>query len=44
MKAVRFHTNGGPEVLKYEDVDTPKPNHDEALIKLEAIGVNYIDI
>lgn len=44
MKAVRFHTNGGPEVLKYEEVDTPKPKNDEALIKLEAAGVNYIDI
>ena len=44
MKAVRFHTNGGPEVLKYEEVDTPKPKNNEALIKLEAAGVNYIDI
>ena len=42
MKAVRFHTNGGPEVLKYEEVDTPKPKNDEALINLEAAGVNYI--
>lgn len=44
MKAVRFHTNGGPEVLVYEEVDIPEPKKDEALIKLAATGVNFIDI
>ena len=44
MKAVRIHTPGGPEVMRYEDVPelTPKPG--EALIKVEAAGINYIDV
>ena len=44
MKAVRFHTNGGPEVLVYEEIDIPDPKKNEALIKLAATGVNFIDI
>ncbi|MBU6425553.1 MAG: quinone oxidoreductase [Rhodospirillales bacterium] len=43
-KAIRIHANGGPEVLKWEQVPTPRPNATEALIRHEAIGVNYIDI
>ncbi len=43
-KAIRIHTNGGPEVLKYEDVPTPEPGPGEALIKHGAIGLNYIDV
>ncbi len=44
MKAIRIHKYGEPEVLRYEDVPSPKPNSDEALIKTEAIGINFIDI
>jgi len=43
-KAVRIHAPGGPEALKYEDVPTPEPGPGEALIKQEAIGLNYIDV
>jgi NADPH2:quinone reductase len=43
-KAIRIHTNGGPEVMKYEDVPTPEPGPGEALIKHHAIGLNYIDV
>ena len=43
-KAIRIHTNGGPEVMKWEDVPTPEPGPSEALIKQEAVGLNYIDV
>ena len=43
MKAVRINECGGPEVLRYEDVDTPAPGEGEVLVKVEAVGVNYID-
>lgn len=43
MKAVVVHQTGGPEVLKYEDIERPKPGTGEVLIKVEAIGVNFID-
>jgi NADPH2:quinone reductase len=44
MKAVRVHKCGGPEVLTYEDVPIPSPKAGEARVKIEAIGVNFIDI
>jgi NADPH2:quinone reductase len=44
MKAVRVHQYGGPEVLTYEDVPVPEPKAGEARVKIEASGVNYIDI
>ena len=43
MKAIRIHEHGGPDTLRYEDVPDPKPRDGEALVKLEAIGLNYID-
>lgn len=43
-KAIRIHANGGPEVMKWEDVPTPEPGPGEALIKQEAAGLNYIDV
>ena len=43
-KAIRIHAPGGPEVMKWEDVPTPEPGPDEALIKQEAVGLNYIDV
>jgi NADPH2:quinone reductase len=43
-KAIRIHTNGGPEVMKWEDVPTPEPGPGEALIKHYAVGLNYIDV
>lgn len=44
MKAVRLHATGGPEVLRVEEVPTPSPGHGEVLIRVEAAGVNFIDI
>jgi NADPH2:quinone reductase len=44
MRAVRVHHPGGPEVLRYEEVPTPEPKPGEALVELEASGVNFIDI
>ena len=43
-KAIRIHANGGPEVMKWEDVPTPEPGPGEALIRHEAVGLNYIDV
>ncbi|OGL07892.1 MAG: NADPH:quinone reductase [Candidatus Rokubacteria bacterium RIFCSPLOWO2_02_FULL_72_37] len=44
MKAVRVHAPGGPEVMKYEDVAAPTPKAGEALVKVDAAGLNYIDV
>jgi NADPH2:quinone reductase len=44
MKAIRFHVHGGPEVLKLEDLTDPVPGPGEAVVELEAIGVNFIDV
>ena len=44
MKAIRVSSTGGPEELKFADVDTPQPGKGQALVKLEAIGVNFIDV
>ena len=43
-KAIRIHGYGGPEVMKWEDVPTPEPGPGEALVKQEAVGLNYIDV
>lgn len=43
-KAIRIHATGGPEVLQWEDVPTPEPGPGEALVRHEAVGLNYIDV
>jgi NADPH2:quinone reductase len=43
MRAIRFEETGGPEVLKLAEVETPAPGPDQALVRHEAIGVNFID-
>jgi NADPH2:quinone reductase len=43
MKAVRFHQCGGPEVLTCEEVPAPVPASGQALVQVQAIGLNYID-
>jgi NADPH2:quinone reductase len=43
MKAIRVHEVGGPEALRYEDIPVPTPGPGQAVVKLEAIGLNYID-
>ncbi len=42
-KAIRIHQTGGPEVLKWEDVEVPAPKQGEARIRHTAVGLNYID-
>jgi NADPH2:quinone reductase len=44
MKAIRIHSPGGPEVLTYEDIPMPEPKAGEARVKIDAIGVNFIDV
>ncbi|HEV2650992.1 MAG TPA: quinone oxidoreductase [Rhizomicrobium sp.] len=43
MKAIRFDHAGGPEVLKFEDIQLPPPGPGMVHVKHTAIGVNYID-
>ena len=44
MKAIRVHAPGGPEVLTLEDVPDPEPGPGEAVVRLEATGVNFIEV
>lgn len=44
MKAVRVHEYGGPESMKLEELPTPQPGPGQVLVKVEAAGVNFIDI
>jgi NADPH2:quinone reductase len=43
-KAIRIHQHGGPEVLKWEDVDPGQPGPGEARVRHEAVGLNFIDV
>ncbi|MCA2998018.1 MAG: quinone oxidoreductase [Rhodocyclaceae bacterium] len=42
-KAIRIHEHGGPEVLKWEDVEIGAPGPDEVRLKTTAAGLNFID-
>jgi NADPH2:quinone reductase len=44
MKTIQMEQTGGPDVLRYVDAAEPKPQAGEALIKVEAAGVNFIDV
>ena len=44
MKAIRIHEDGGPEVLRYEDVPDPEPREGEVLIELRAASLNHLDV
>ena len=43
-KAVRIHQTGGPETMKWEDVDVGAPGPGEIRIRHDAIGLNFIDV
>lgn len=44
MKAIRVHSPGGPEALRLEDVPEPEPKPGEARVRVEAAGINFIDV
>ena len=44
MHAIRIHETGGPDVLRYEAVPRPEPQAGEALVRIEASGLNFIDV
>jgi NADPH2:quinone reductase len=44
MKAIQVGTPGGPERLVLTEIERPSPGPDEVLVRLEAIGVNFIDV
>jgi len=44
VKAVRIHEEGGPEVLRYEDVAPPVPGSGQVLIELRAASLNHLDV
>lgn len=45
MKAIRVYESGGPEVLRYEDIEPPgPPASGHAIVEIEAAGVNFIDV
>src|SRR2546423_11247214 len=43
MKAIRVNQFGGPEVLKLEEISTPKPQAGQVLVRIHAAGVNPYD-
>ncbi|MHB8503839.1 MAG: NADPH:quinone reductase, partial [Candidatus Acidiferrales bacterium] len=43
MKAIVVHEFGGPEVLKFEEVPTPKPAAGQVLVRVHGVGVNPYD-
>ena len=43
MKAVQITEFGGPEVMKYQDLPDLSPSEGQALVQIEAVGVNYTD-
>src|SRR5882762_1925923 len=44
MKAIRVNAPGGPDVMRYEDAPEPTPKAGEATVKVDAAGINYIDV
>ena len=44
MNAIQIDQNGGPEVLQLRDLPQPEPGAGEVLVRVEAVGVNFIDI
>ena len=44
MKTIRVHAPGGPEALQFEETERPAPGPGQVLVKIEAAGVNFIDI
>ena len=43
-RAIRIHEHGGPEVLRWDEVDPGQPGPGQALIRQTAAGLNFIDV
>ena len=43
MRAIRFHETGGPEKLHFETLPDPVPGDGQLALRVEAVGVNFID-
>lgn len=43
MKAMQITEYGGPEVMKYTELPSPAPGNEEALVEIQAVGVNFTD-
>jgi NADPH2:quinone reductase len=43
-KAIRIHQTGGPEVLKWEDIEVGEPGAGQVRLQQSACGLNYIDV
>jgi NADPH2:quinone reductase len=44
MKAIRAHAYGGPDQMRLDELPTPSPGPAQALVRVEAAGVNFIDV
>ena len=44
MKAIQIKQTGGPEVMEFVDLPVPQPKPNEAAVKIQAAGVNFIDV
>jgi NADPH2:quinone reductase len=44
MRAIRVQQFGGPDAMKLEELPTPKPGPGQALVRIEAAGINFIDV
>jgi NADPH2:quinone reductase len=44
MKAIRIHAYGGPEIMQLEELPTPVPAAGEALVRINAASVNFLDV
>jgi NADPH:quinone reductase len=44
MKAIQIQKTGGPEVMELVDLPVPQPKANEAVVKIQAVGVNFIDV
>jgi NADPH:quinone reductase-like Zn-dependent oxidoreductase len=44
VKAIRIHDEGGPDVLRYEEVPDPVPAEGEVLVELRAASLNHLDV
>jgi NADPH:quinone reductase-like Zn-dependent oxidoreductase len=44
MKAITFHQPGGPEVLRYEEIEDPVPGPGQVLVRVQACALNHLDL